>query len=635
MNGFFRIAACSPESRPGAISFNVARIVEAYLNADASGAAVIVFPELAVTGFSCGDFFKNRSFIESAESALGDIAAATAGRKCAAVCGLALRREGKLFDAAAVIAGGRIAGFALKESLSAAQRRFFSPASALSGGTVELSPHGSQTDGAVRVEAGADILFSCGGLTFGVEIGDEAEGVAPPSLFLAASGAHAVLNPCAPAELAGAGVWRRTFASASSARIAGVYVSAAAGVGDSSGETVFAGRSLIAFAGRVLAESEPMQRSGTTVYADVKPAWCEALRQERPLEPAGAFFATDVRRVAIGAAPESPDFKYAALERHPFVPAEGEARMQRCAEILAIQTVGLATRWERSGAKRLVVGLSGGLDSTLAAIVCAKAADWLGRPRSSILALTMPGFGTTSRTRSNAGFLAKALGAEFRTVSIAAAVEQHFKDIGHDPAVRDVTYENAQARERTQILMDVANDTGGLVVGTGDLSEIALGWCTYNGDQMAMYSVNGAVPKTLMRHIVGFEAENARAAGLAELASTLRDIAETPVSPELLPGGAESQKTEGILGKYDLHDFFLYHFVKWGESRENLRAMAVHAFAGIAGEDEIERALDTFLGRFVSQQFKRDASPIGPAVGSVSLSAHGAWCAPADFPAVF
>ncbi|MBR1609832.1 MAG: NAD(+) synthase, partial [Kiritimatiellae bacterium] len=310
-------------------------------------------------------------------------------------------------------------------------------------------------------------------------------------------------------------------------------------------------------------------------------------------------------------------------------PAERESR---CREIFAIQSAGLAERVARTGAKRMVLGVSGGLDSTLAMLVCAKAADRLGLPRASVLAVTMPGFGTTRRTRGNAEKLAALLGAELRTVPIGPAVKRHFADIGHDPAVTDVTYENAQARERTQILMDLANQEGGLVVGTGDLSEIALGWCTYNGDQMAMYNVNGGVPKTLVRFLVESEAD----ASPRALAAVLRDVAATPVSPELVPGGAESQKTEGVLGRYDLHDFFLYHFLKYGETAENLKALALHAFGAETSPEEVGSALAVFLRRFVTQQFKRNPAPDGPKVGTIALSPRGDWRAPSDAsPAAF
>ncbi|MBQ7666397.1 MAG: NAD(+) synthase [Kiritimatiellae bacterium] len=630
MNGFVRLAACSPEVRPGDVRFNAARICESYLAAAAEGAAAAVFPELALTGRSCGDFFGIAALRQSALDGLSDIAAATSGRRCLAVCGLPLDHRGLLFDAAAVVGGGRVLGIVLARFPDSGLARHFSPAIAFAGQTAQI--------GGESVPVGADLVFAGGDgrsrFGFGVEIGADAESPLPPSSTLALAGAEVVFHLSSNPELAGGAGKRRIFAKAASARIRGVYASVNPGVGESAAEEVFSGHCLIAQRGGLLAESSPFSSGAQTIFADVNPSWCDAARRAWAASQRAAA-AAECREVAVPAPPSSPDLKFARIVPHPFVPEGPDRLAQRCEEVFSIQTAGLAGRWKTTGAQRLVVGLSGGLDSTLAVLACAAAADALGKPRQAVLALTMPGFGTTSRTRGNAEKLALALGAELRTVAIGPAVESHFGDIGHDPSVRDVTYENAQARERTQILMDIANDERGFVVGTGDLSEIALGWCTYNGDQMSMYCVNGGVPKTLMRHVVTWAADRAASAGLEALAGTLRDIVATPVSPELLPGGAEGQKTEGILGKYDLHDFFLYHAVKHGESRAGLSELAASAFCGIATREEIDAALDTFLRRFATQQFKRDASPAGPKTGSVSLSPRGGWCAPSSFPAVF
>lgn len=629
MNGFYRVAACSPELRPGDPAFNAARIREAYAAAADAGAAAVVFPELSVTGYTCGDFFENRALLAAAERAAAGLVRATEGRRCLLVFGLPVRVGPRLFNAAAVAGGGRLFGLPMKEHLpnyrEFYEKRQFRPAHELAEGAVRFL--------GADVPAGGGLVFACGegagAFRFGVEICEDLWSVRPPSGDLALGGAHAVFNLSAGDELVAKADYRRSLVAGQSARLCGVYLLAGAGVGESTSESVFSGHSIVAFNGRVLAETERFARGSRTVAADVNPAWCDAVRAswssfcdaapERP-----------VRLVALPALPPSPDLALAGLDPRPFVPAGGAERAARCAEILSIQASGLAARWERTASRRLVVGLSGGLDSTLALLVCARAADLLSRPRGDVLAVTMPGFGTTARTKGNAEALASELGAELRTVPIGPAVERHFEDIGHDPAERDVTYENAQARERTQILMDLANQERGLVVGTGDLSEIALGWSTYNGDQMSMYGVNCGVPKTLVRHVVSFAADEAEAAGSASLAAVLRDVVATPVSPELLPGGAEGQKTEGILGRYELHDFFLYHFLKWGETRENLRAFALRAFGSGTSGDEVDRALDTFLKRFVSQQFKRDASPSGPKVGTLSLSPRGDWRAPAD-----
>ena len=629
MNGFHRIAACVPALRPGDPAFNAARIREAYFAADAAGAAAAVFPELSVTGYSCGDFFGNRALQDAALAELGGLAAATAGRRCLLVCGVPLRDGPRLFNAAAVLGGGRALGFPLKEFLPGYrefhEKRRFRPAGEFRGETLRF--------GGSDVPAGSGLVFECGegagAFRFGVEICEDLWSVVPPSSSLALGGAHAVFNLSAGDELVAKADFRRSLVAGQSARICGVYLMAGAGVGESTAESVFSGHSLVAFNGKVLAETRRFSREPQTVFADVNPAWCDALRATWSSFCDSAA-PRQVRVVPLPEARPSPDLAFAGLDPRPFVPSDPARRAERCSEILSIQAAGLAGRWERTGAERPVVGLSGGLDSTLALLVCARAADELGRPRSSVLAVTMPGFGTTGRTKGNAESLAAELGVELRTVPIGPAVERHFADIGHDPAVRDVTYENAQARERTQVLMDLANQERGLVVGTGDLSETALGWSTYNGDQMSMYNVNCGVPKTLVRHVVSFAAEEAERGGRAALAATLRDIVATPVSPELLPGGAEDQKTEGILGRYELHDFFLYHFAKWGEKPENLRAFALEAFGAGTTPEEVDSALATFLRRFVSQQFKRDATPSGPKVGTLSLSPRGDWMAPAD-----
>ena len=631
MNGFFRLAACVPVLRVGDPAFNAARILELYRKAESEGAAVAVFPELSVTGYSCGDFFENRSLLAAAERELLALARATKGRRTLLVCGVPLRAGSRLFNAAAVLGDGRILGLPLKEYLpnyrEFYEKRQFRSVREFADGTIRL--------GGMDVPAGAGLVFDCGEgadrLSFGVEICEDLWSPAPPSTALALAGAQVVLNLSAGDELVAKADYRRSLVAGQSARLCCAYLLAGAGVHESTSDAVFSGHALVAFNGAIVAENERFSRDGSVTLADANPAWCDALRaswssfHDAP-PPAG------VRRVAVPALPGSPDLAHVRVPARPFVPADPATREARCREIFSIQTAGLAGRLERTRSKRLVLGVSGGLDSTLALLVCAKTTDLLGLPRSATLAVTMPGFGTTARTKGNAETLAEKLGAELRAVPIGPAVEQHFADIGHDPAVRDVAYENAQARERTQILMDLANQEGGLVVGTGDLSEIALGWSTYNGDQMSMYNVNCGVPKTLVRWLVESEA----AAAPADVAAALRDVCDTPVSPELVPGGAGAQRTEDLLGRYELHDFFLYHFLKFGETPENLRALALRAFGDDAAETEIDAALGVFLRRFATQQFKRAASPDGPKVGTVALSPRGDWRAPSDFsPAVF
>ncbi len=628
--GFIRIASCVPRLRVADPEWNAEQILELYAKAEEAGAAVAVFPELSVTGYTCGDLFGTKSLLDAAGNALATLAAATAGRRCILVVGTPVRVGARLFDAAAVLADGRAIGFPFKSFLPEYrefyEKRHFRPAREFDGETVRF--------GGFDVPAGASLVFRCrddgnggGEFRFGVEICEDLWSVNPPSGALALRGAQAIFNLSAGTELVGKAEWRRALVSGQSGRICGIYAYAGAGVHESTADAVFSGHAMIAFNGGVLAENERFQRSGSIVFADVNPTWCDTLRAT-----ATSFLDSDPgvpgRIVEAPPARRSPDLSFARLDAHPFVPRDTRERAVRCREILDIQAAGLAKRIEHTGARRLLLGVSGGLDSTLAMLVCARATDILELPRSFTLAVTMPGFGTTARTRGNAEILADAIGAELREIPIGPAVERHFSDIGHDPAVRDVTYENSQARERTQILMDLANQERGFVVGTGDLSEIALGWSTFNGDQMSMYNPNCGVPKTLMRHIVEWAADRAAEEGSDALAKVLRDIRDTPVSPELLPGG--SQSTENTLGRYDLHDFFLYYAVKYGETPAALRDLALAAFGDETTPGETDAALRTFCSRFISQQYKRNASPDGPKVGTVALSPRGDWRCPPD-----
>ena len=630
MNGFLRLASCVPELRVGDPAFNAARILELYRKAEAEGAAIAVFPELSVTGYSCGDLFASRMLLAAAERELLALARATEGRRALLVVGVPVPVGARLFNAAAVLGGGRVLGLPFKENLpnyrEFQEKRWFRPAHELAEGSVRL--------GGADVPAGAGLVFACGegagAARFGVEICEDLWAPVQPSQALALGGAQIVLNLSAGNELVSKADYRRSLVAGQSARLGCAYLLAGAGVHESTSEMVFPGHAIVAFNGRVVAENERFARRGEATLADVNPAWCDAARRawsgfaDAPV-PAG------LRTVALPALPESPDLARLRIDPRPFVPADPAAREARCREILSIQSAGLAGRVERTGAKRLVLGVSGGLDSTLALLVCALCCfAFIGHSFNQMVTAT----GRISSADPNLQNIPvrTPLGAELRAVPIGPAVKRHFADIGHDPEVRDVTYENAQARERTQVLMDLANQEGGLVVGTGDLSEIALGWSTYNGDQMSMYNVNGGVPKTLVRWVVESEAD----AAPARVAAVLRDVCATPVSPELVPGGAETQKTEGLLGRYELHDFFLYHFLKWGETPENLRTLARRAFGKEATAREIDAALAVFLRRFATQQFKRDASPAGPKVGTIGLSPRGDWRAPADLsPALF
>ncbi len=619
MNGFHRLAAAVPVLRVGDPEYNVAQMLELYARACDEGAAVVVFPELAVTGYSCGDMFEQRALLAAAETALARFVAATTGRRTLAIAGTPLRVGSRLFNAAAVMGGGRLLGLPLKEHLpnyrEFYEKRQFRPAHEFAGRVASVA--------GMEAPAGAGLVFRCGnGLRFGVEICEDLWAVVPPSSQLALGGAQAIFNLTAGNELVAKADYRRSLVANQSARLCGAYVLAGAGVHESTADVVFSGHAMIAFNGRLAAENTRFDREASIVFADFKPAWTDNLRawwtSFNDDAPSG-----NVATVDLPELPESPDLRYAGLSPRPFVPDDAAARSARCHEIFSIQTAGLAKRIEHAGAKRLVVGVSGGLDSTLALLVCAKTCALLGLPPSFICAVTMPGFGTSRRTRGNAAKLAAKLGAELRTIPIGPAVLRHFKDIGHDPERRNVVYENAQARERTQILMDLANAEGGLLVGTGDLSEIALGWCTFNGDHMSMYNVNASVPKTLIRDLV----EHHASVSEPGLATVLRDVILTPVSPELLPG---DQHTEAVLGRYELHDFFLYYFMKFGETPEGLAALAEQSFGDATTSAEIHDALAIFLRRFIGQQFKRNAAPDGPKVGTLALSPRGDWRCPPD-----
>ena len=626
MFGFYRIAAAVPRVDVADVAFHTAEILRLYRQACAKKAAAVVFPELALTGYSAGDLFFHPLLQKAAGNGLRALADATAGEETLLIVGAPLALCDRLYNAAFVLGTGHILGAVPKQILpnyrEFYEKRQFCSGRGIVGGTAEVAGE--------TVPFGTDLIFDDGrGFRFGVEICEDLWSVVPPSSYLALGGALAIFNPSAGTELVAKADYRRELVKQQSARILGAYVLASAGVTESTTDVVFGGHSLIADNGRLAVESERFRRDGSIVFADID---FEKLTAARLSEssfrdgrlPVGMSF----RAVAIPTAPQAPDWEFAWNPPRPLVPPEAERR-ERCREILQIQSAGLAKRVRCSHAKTMVIGVSGGLDSTLALLVGCECAELLGMPKTAIRALTMPGFGTTGRTRGNGERLCEALGVDLREVNITEAARQHFRDIGHDPAVRDTAYENVQARERTQILMDIANQTGGLVVGTGDLSEIALGWSTYNGDHMSMYGVNCSVPKTLIRFMLETVAEEKGGA----LAEVLRDIIATPVSPELLPpdpNGAIEQKTEEILGPYELHDFFLYHFMKYQASPAKIRALAVAAWRDVYDEKLIGETLERFLKRFFRQQFKRSCSPDGPKVGSIALSPRGDWRMPSD-----
>ena len=626
MFGFYRVAAAVPQVEVADVAFHVEEILRLYRQTCGKGAAAAVFPELSLTGYSAGDLFFHPVLHRAALEGLRQLSDATAGQKTLLIVGAPLAVRDNLYNAAFVLGAGRVLGVVPKQILpnyrEFYEKRQFQSGRGVVGTTVTLFGE--------EVPFGTDLIFDDGkNFRFGIELCEDLWGVVPPSSHLALGGALAVFNPSAGTELAAKADYRRELVKQQSARILGSYVLASAGVTESTTDVVFGGHALIADNGRLAAENERFRRDGSIVFADIDFEKLIAARRsessfhDNALPPGMSF-----RTVALPEAPQAPDWEFAWNPPRPFVPAEDDRRA-RCREIFRIQSAGLAKRVERSHAQTLVLGVSGGLDSTLALLVACECAELLKMPKSAVRAFTLPGFGTTGRTRGNGERLCEALGVDLREINITEAALQHFRDIGHDPAVLDTAYENVQARERTQILMDVANQTGGLVVGTGDLSEIALGWSTYNGDHMSMYAVNCSIPKTLIRFMLETVAEE-RGGALAEV---LRDIIATPVSPELLPpdpDGKIEQKTEEILGPYELHDFFLYHFMKYQASPAKIRALAAAAWEGVYSAELIETTLERFLKRFFRQQFKRSCSPDGPKVGTVALSPRGDWRMPSD-----
>jgi len=618
-DGFLRAACATPEIRVADCEYNAEAIAALAKEGAKAGASLIVFPELCITGYTCGDLFLQRKLIQGAEEALARVCAETAALEAVVVVGLPVVVRDKLYNAAAVLFNGRILGLVPKTFLpnysEFYELRHFTPG----GGRFEFSLCGQ------KVLMSSSLLFSCAtmpGFTLGIEICEDLWVPAPPSGNLALAGATVIVNPSASNEAVGKPDYRRMLVASQSARLCAAYLYADSGAGESSTDLVFSGHNLIAEDGVLLAESERFKTGLTMADIDLLKLSQERLRMTTFLPASG-----EMETVSF-ALPLHP----LELKRHvsprPFVPAEGRERDARCADILAIQSEGLCIRLRHIGGKRAVVGLSGGLDSTLALIVAVRAFDRLKLDRKGVTAVTMPCFGTTSRTRNNAEELARAYGVSFREIPIADTVLSHFKDICQDPADTSITYENAQARERTQVLMDLANKTGAIVVGTGDLSELALGWATYNGDHMSMYGVNASVPKTLVRHLVSYEASLSP----EPLSSVLKDILATPVSPELLPPvqGVISQKTEDLVGPYELHDFFLYYMVRWSFPPKRIYRLALCAFGESYDSETVKKWLITFYRRFFAQQFKRSCLPDGPKVGSVTLSPRGDWRMPSD-----
>ena len=624
--GFVKVAAAVPQVAVADCARNAERIVALAQQAARRGVELVAFPELAVTGYTCADLFLQPALLDAADEALGEIMRQTRKLPLALIVGLPLRHEDRLYNCAAVVAQGRLLGVVPKSYIPN-YAEFYEARWFASGAGIEeerITAAGQEAD------FGTELTFAVNGAEFGIEICEDLWVASPPSSRLALNGAKLIFNLSASPEGVGKHAYLRELVAQQSARTHTAYVYCSAGFGESSTDLVFAGNGLIAENGTMLAQAARFSLDEQLTVADVDIERLEFERRRntsfRMREEAGESTVIEM---------ELPDaLKASALDRRvdpmPFVPADEAHRSERCEEIFQIQSHGLARRLAHTGCRCAVVGISGGLDSTLALLVTVRTFDKLGLDRRGILGITMPGFGTTDRTYRNALKLMEGLGVPVREIPIRDACLQHFRDIGLPESDRSAAYENAQARERTQILMDVANMEGGLVIGTGDLSELALGWATYNGDQMSMYGVNASVPKTLVRHLVRWAADTERDGATR---ATLLDIIDTPVSPELLPADREgniAQKTEDLVGPYELHDFFLYNFVRAGFRPAKIAFLAEQAFAGSYDRETIVKWLRVFFRRFFAQQFKRSAMPDGPKVGSVSLSPRGDWRMPSD-----
>lgn len=656
--GFIRTAAAVPAVRIADVEYNVAEICRLAGEAFEKEVSLVVFPELSVTGYSCADLFGQNLLVKAAEEGVKKIMEFSRGKALTIIVGAPVAYRSRLYDCAVVLRNGNVKGIVPKTYISSEESRWFASGSDFL--SAEVRNDGSLLDNGKdcvregycgeiryagqRCNISPNLLMGIGHCTFAIEIGDDLWAPVPPSSFHVLQGAQVIVNLSADRDILMREQYRSSLLGQHSAKTISGYVYASAGFGESTSDNVYAGAGYIWENGYRLAENERFQTVSSMIIADIDIEKIENLRRGtagfKTVSPEGTDAASYYRlydRRSLGDAAET-DFEKKLcrhIEPHPFVPAEDLD--YRCREIIEIQVAGLIRRLSHINCRTGVIGISGGLDSTLALIVAVLAFDRLGWSRDRLVTVTMPGFGTTSRTKNNATDLMEALGTRMREIPIGAACEQHFKDISHDPSVRDATYENSQARERTQILMDIANQTGGIVIGTGDLSELALGWCTYNGDHMSMYGVNAGVPKTLVRSLVKWAAEN-RFEGITgkegrSIKEILLDIVDTPISPELLPANENDeiqQVTEDLVGPYELHDFFIYNFIRCGYSPDKIAFLAGKAFEGQYDNGTILKWLKTFIRRFFSQQFKRSCMPDGPKVGSVGLSPRGDWDMPSD-----
>ena len=621
-DGFIKAAASTPEIRVADVDHNKKLICEGVDQAWKEGIQLLVYPELCLTGYTCGDLFWQEELLEKARQGLSEIVMHSLGKKMLIFVGLPWEMNGKLYNVAAAVSDGELLGLVPKRYLPAYsefyEERNFTP------GKEEITR--VMVEGK-EIPFGSRILFSCPevrGLSVAAELCEDLWTPEPPSIGHAMAGATVIVNLSASDETTGKSIYRRNLISGQSARLLCGYVYASAGEGESTTDLVFGGHNVIAENGVILAESRLFENSTIVTELDI-----QRLRADRRKQTTFSVKGKETYEEVFFHLEEKETGLTRFVDPAPFVPSDEHRMEQRCEEIFHIQAMGLKKRLKHTGCRNVTVGISGGLDSTLALLVTAKAFDLLCMDRESITAVTMPCFGTTDRTYQNACELTRRLGAALKEVDIKKAVRQHFEDIGHSEEDHDVTYENCQARERTQVLMDIANQSGGMVIGTGDMSELALGWATYNGDHMSMYGVNASVPKTLVRHLVRYYADTCED---ERLKAVLLDILDTPVSPELLPpkDGKIAQKTEDLVGPYELHDFFLYYILRFGFRPAKIYRLALTAFAGVYEKEVILKWLKTFYRRFFSQQFKRSCLPDGPKVGTVAVSPRGDLRMPSD-----
>lgn len=633
MFDFYRAAACVPELRVGDVEFNKKQILDKLVEAASYDTGIIAFPELAVTGYTCQDLFFQKTLIEASNKAVAEIVSATENSSQVVILGAPVVINNRLYNGAFVIVNGTVIGITVKTMLpnynEFYEKRWFTSAAELDTDYVYIPAIGDYS-----IPVGSSVVYDLGGVSLGIEICEDAWGSVTPGSWMALAGAEIIVNISASNEVIGKREYRRELVKhLSSANICD-YIYVSAGCDESTQDVIFSGQSIIAEYGRILNENKEFIASDYILIADMDLGRIRADRMKNTtFGDARKIYRNTLKDTMFVSLsdiilPES-DGEYVITRKHPFIPSSKTKRVKRCNEIFDMQVGGLVKRLKITNSKP-VIGVSGGMDSTLALLVCAKALRKLGRPASDLIAITMPAFGTTDRTYNNSLELIKSLGTEPIVINIKDACLQHFKDIGHDPEEKNTTYENTQARERTQVLMDYANKVGGLVVGTGDLSELALGWCTYNGDQMAMYGVNGSIPKTLVRWMIDSVVENNIFPGSENV---LKDILDTPISPELLPpdeNGEISQKTEDSVGPYELHDFFLYYTLRFGFSPSKVYFLAKKALGGDYSDAEIKKWMNMFYKRFFQQQFKRSCMPDGVKVGTISLSPRGDFRMPSD-----